>query len=115
MPKEERKPDLGGSDDEAVEERVRQMMDPVDETADAPEPAAEPDTTESLTAPELPAESQAKQPRKVVVTHADEEEPETVVNLDEQPKDESLLEPVADNELEVTDEATAEEPETSAE
>jgi hypothetical protein len=118
MPKEERKPDLGGSDDAAVEERVRQMMDPVDESADAPEPAAESDSAESLTAPELPVESQAKQPRKVVVTHADEEEPETVVNLDEQPKDESLLEPVADgettdNELEVIDEVTAEESESS--
>ncbi|MDB5185478.1 MAG: hypothetical protein JWL85_1 [Candidatus Saccharibacteria bacterium] len=119
---EERKPDLAGPDNEAIEEKVKRMLEP--ESEDVPsvkEPKEESD--DATTAPELPP----KVRKSIAITSFDEEpktedtdpevepeEPESeeelpikVINLDEEPKDKALLEPI-DGDEPVADEGTPE-------
>ncbi len=71
---DERKPDLAGPDHEALEEKVREMMDPA---KDDPKTAGTGKATEAATAPEITELPKAKEPLKIKIIKEDPEESDT--------------------------------------
>ncbi len=74
---DEREPDIMGSDDDALEEKVREMMDPKAKKPEADEPADKTQTDEVGTAPVLVGLPMSKEPLKIKIIkeESSDEEP----------------------------------------